>query len=40
MGLDNFDSISTTLGPCEQVWLVFPPTRQNLLYIQRADEDR
>jgi hypothetical protein len=38
--IDNFDAITTTLGPCEQVWLLFPPTAQNLHHMQKADKNR
>lgn len=37
---DHFDALTTTLGPCEQIWLLFPPTVKNLQYMQNGDRRR
>lgn len=40
MFLDNSDGISTTLGPTEKIWMMFPPTPNNLELMRKADAQK
>ncbi|KAL2073108.1 hypothetical protein VTL71DRAFT_10432 [Oculimacula yallundae] len=38
--IDNYDGLSTIIGSCEKLWIMFPPTRKNLHLMQVADGQR
>ncbi|KAH7357103.1 hypothetical protein BKA65DRAFT_474895 [Rhexocercosporidium sp. MPI-PUGE-AT-0058] len=38
--IDNYDGISTAIGTCEKLWIMFPPTPKNLQLMQSADGQR